>query len=820
MNDDAFNKWVEDAVASDILAVAQSLPELSLKKSGKDWHGPCPQCGGDTSFIITAGNSPSKQFFCRKLGKGGGVVAMVAHAMGVQAKGKAFVQICERILNEPPPGMGSTYKVPSRSIQKEDKEEKLDREISFQIAENESRATKIEKAQSFWSKCLPIEGTHGHNYLKRRKADLPKDMLSSLRFLPSCEYWGKINHDDEVLSFLGFYPCVVMAFQDVNGNITGIHRTYLDKHESMKLVPPGDKSNKAKKMDGVCMGSLIYLGPCRESMAIAEGLETGASWYGMGLATEAGLAIAGSIGNMCGGATDTLPHPVNPKTSISNGDPDFNKLAMKLPITVESVILLKDSDSDPHWTDARILTGARRLRSEERQVSIHSPPLEADWNTFVVKEMSSLPPILSLVEFEAHCDVFLRPPREERFGRISWHELDKPGRELEYIIDDWMTVGGKSVMAGASGSGKSFLAIEAGLSIALGKRWFGHDVMQGLVIYQAGEGGLDVLNRLKAYRKHFQVPHEGLVPFELLTEKIDIFAPDDAGGDVGKFIESINGIKRDWPGQVPRVLFIDTFAVAQGAAEEISNKDIMQCLANCDRIEKSTGFHVCLVHHMNAEGKRVRGGTSLGANVDQIYIISRDEQTNVRTITLKKIKSGEDGLRFDFELLSVELGMKSNGKPRNSCVCLPSGQKSAIYREEAERGIALNPQEINLMRAFFDAMRKHGAAPKSDLPVPNRVKEVVDWQKVLVSYAEMNPIDHDMTGMAEDAVQAIRAAHRADHVKRVKRSREYLSSRNIIGVYSPFAWYSGKPLRAFPHTLPLMQTVVDSVSKDLEGVKF
>jgi hypothetical protein len=417
--------------------------------------------------------------------------------------------------------------------------------------------------------------------------------------------------------------------------------------------------------------------------------------------------------------------------------------------------------------------------------------------------MTMIPPIQSFEQFEAATVAFLKPPRESRFGRVSWSQLDDVGPEMAFVVDDWLTAGDKSILGGASGSGKSFLGIDMGLRIAMGLPWFGFETKPGLVIYQAGEGGRGVKKRLRAFRKHFGVAYDAVVPFELLTMKIDIFAADDAGGDTKAFIEAVKGIQRDWPGYPLQAIFIDTLAVAQGGADEISGKDMGAVLRNIDRIASETQAHVCLVHHLNADGKKLRGHTSLKGNVDQVIMVTRNEQTGVRTVVLDKMKDGEDGKKLQFELMSIDVGQREDGKRITSCVCLPLGEKEAIRRDEQQKGMVLNQNEITLMSAFFAAEKRFGQPVPTDMKdVPGNVRSVVDWSSVLAEYASMNPIDEDLSGADEEAVAKVKAAHKEKHKKRVGRAREYLQGAGVLGVRSPDVWFTGKPLRAFAHTQP------------------
>jgi phage/plasmid primase-like uncharacterized protein len=65
-------------VRRDILGVARNLG-ARLRRSGGEWIGPCPVCGGKDRFSI----SPSKGLWnCRRCGVGGDAIDLVRHVTG------------------------------------------------------------------------------------------------------------------------------------------------------------------------------------------------------------------------------------------------------------------------------------------------------------------------------------------------------------------------------------------------------------------------------------------------------------------------------------------------------------------------------------------------------------------------------------------------------------------------------------------------------------------------------------------------------------------------------------------------------------------
>ncbi len=68
-----------------------------------------------------------------------------------------------------------------------------------------------------------------------------------------------------------------------------------------------------------------------------------------------------------------------------------------------------------------------------------------------------------------------------------------------WLIDKLIEQSVFAVLYGASGEGKSFLALDWALSIATGKPWQGRKVKRGPVVYVVAEGGRNIGKRIKAW---------------------------------------------------------------------------------------------------------------------------------------------------------------------------------------------------------------------------------------------------------------------------------------------------------------------------------
>jgi DNA primase len=74
-------------------ATAIELLHLDLKQQGNQWRGPCPACqtGGPRALVVT----DQKAWFCFSLKKGGDVIALASHVLGLSAK-DAAQELAER----------------------------------------------------------------------------------------------------------------------------------------------------------------------------------------------------------------------------------------------------------------------------------------------------------------------------------------------------------------------------------------------------------------------------------------------------------------------------------------------------------------------------------------------------------------------------------------------------------------------------------------------------------------------------------------------------------------------------------------------------
>jgi len=120
----------------------------------------------------------------------------------------------------------------------------------------------VDAARRLFAMSNPIAGTVVETYLRGRCiTDLHG--VDSLRFHPRCYYRPEADAPTET------WPAMVAAVTDLQGHITGAHRTWLDPSGRDKA--PVDSPRRAM---GHLLGNAVRFGSASDVMAAGEGIET------------------------------------------------------------------------------------------------------------------------------------------------------------------------------------------------------------------------------------------------------------------------------------------------------------------------------------------------------------------------------------------------------------------------------------------------------------------------------------------------------------------------------------------------------------------
>lgn len=308
----------------------------------------------------------------------------------------------------------------------------------------------------------------------------------------------------------------------------------------------------------------------------------------------------------------------------------------------------------------------RRKGSRRRQVTMAS----------VIKMAKDARPVVATAA-ELVAAVADTPANEERPGEtpddfdgkytIVHAEAALRRPTIEWMIKGVLPRADLGVIFGASGSGKTFIALDLAMALARGVDWQGRRVTRAYrVLYIAAEGSGGLGNRIKAYCLHHGID-VGSLTLSVLYAAPNFMDRDDIT-EVTRAVSAAGGFD---------LIIVDTFAQVTPGANENAGEDMGLALANTRALRDASGAMPLLVHHAGKDAtKGSRGWSGIKGAADvQLEVVRHDDGS--REVHLEKIKDGEDGLRWPFALEVVELGVDDDLDAITSCIVVEAKRPQA-----------------------------------------------------------------------------------------------------------------------------------------------
>jgi hypothetical protein len=300
---------------------------------------------------------------------------------------------------------------------------------------------------------------------------------------------------------------------------------------------------------------------------------------------------------------------------------------------------------------------------------------------------------------------------------VRWSDA-KPILDQPYLIDDMIGLGAMVVTYGDSNAGKTWIKLDQCFHIAAGRDWNGKKVKQGLVVYVAAEGGTGFLNRIEAFKRHYDTPN---LPFSLVPCPINLFS-DNA--DTARLVKLIRAEEEHF-GQKCVLVVIDTLARAMAGGDENTAKDMGQFVDNVDRVRAATGATADVIHHTGKDSsKGARGSSALRAATDTEF------EVRPGVLSIGKQRDLPGGADMNFELVSVDVGVRPDGKTVTACVVrwVTVSEFDDRLTPQAQQMLDVLEELIAAERDKIDEEKGAGEGDKSDIRIAWQV-----WQMSLLS---------------------------------------------------------------------------------------
>jgi hypothetical protein len=258
-----------------------------------------------------------------------------------------------------------------------------------------------------------------------------------------------------------------------------------------------------------------------------------------------------------------------------------------------------------------------------------------------------------------------------------------------WLIQSYLVHNSLAILYGASGSAKTFLAIDWALHIATKSWWNGKEITEARpVLYVIAEGAAGVGRRIEAWKQHHRI-------YQLKNHQPVMWRPQAVNLTALAEVYDLADYAKK---HQPALIVFDTLARCTVGAEENSARDMGLVIDHLDRIRVASEACVLIVHHSGKDTSAgARGSSAIRGAVDtELEVAAVDRHL---TVKVTKQKDGAEANPLRLHRIDVA----------ESCVLTPAG-----YGDDADDELTAKEQST------LDALR--------DIEVPGGVPASA-WQE-------------------------------------------------------------------------------------------
>ncbi|MCJ2126672.1 AAA family ATPase [Methylobacterium sp. J-077] len=328
-------------------------------------------------------------------------------------------------------------------------------------------------------------------------------------------------------------------------------------------------------------------------------------------------------------------------------------------------------------------------------------------------------------------------PAVGRFPLIAFDQI-RLSTSPRFRVRGLLPIRGLAVVWGPPKCGKSFLAFDMLMHVALGWPYQGHRVEPGTIVYCALEGQQGFEARKVAFEQAHLDSFEGEVPFYLMPASLALVA------DAAELITAIRAQLPD--GKPPAVVCLDTLNRSFTGSES-DDRDMTAYVRAADSIRDAFGCLVVIVHHCGLEGTRPRGHSALAGAVDAQLAVKKLGD-GFLSCTVELMKDGPDGETVTCRLELVEVGIDDAGEPITSCVVEAVTDSLPDLRPGKQASKRLSERNRLALEALREAVMTKGAQAPHGLALPANIRVVPPdaWKDELF---RRGILDRDASGYRE-----------------------------------------------------------------------
>ena len=350
----------------------------------------------------------------------------------------------------------------------------------------------------------------------------------------------------------------------------------------------------------------------------------------------------------------------------------------------------------------------------------------------------------------------------------SWDDIqDEP---VEWLIHGVLPVKAFAALYGPPGSFKSFIALDMAEAIATGRPWMGNPIeRQGAVLYLCGEGFGGFGARIKACQIHHKTPKGA--PIYVIRHQLNLRSSAE---DFNALMIAIVALVEK-TGMEFQLMVVDTLARAFGGGNENDSDAMGSFITTMGKIQEFLNCALMVLHHSGKDlAKGLRGHSSLLGAVDTQLEILRFEEQQKGVISLTKQKDGEDGIRFGFEMVEIEISGSSLGFDPVVSLAVQASDEAANQASKKSKNNAGKGRNQSIeMESLRSVVKQKGIQKIIEGKLRTAVN-LADWRS---EFRSKKGITDDSTTLEKKAFD-----------KAWSRAQERLQDAGEVGIRDKLAW--------------------------------
>jgi len=349
-------------------------------------------------------------------------------------------------------------------------------------------------------------------------------------------------------------------------------------------------------------------------------------------------------------------------------------------------------------------------RQELAELAKQAQPITSQEDVTIPARFTVAPQSSVAEPFAESAEQVAEPKTQEPYKPFkieSWQSVkDEP---VNWLVEGVIPEKSFVALYGPPASFKSFIAMDIAECIASGRDWLGNKINgTGPVLYIAGEGHGGIGARIAAIKQHHNTPDDA--PIYVIRSQINLRSSVD---DFLALIVAIDELVKEL-GVDLRMIIIDTLARAFGGGNENSSDDMGAFIQATGKIQNRYRCSLMLLHHAGKDTtKGLRGHSSLLGAVDTQMEIMRFPETSKGVILMSKQKDGEDGQRYGFEAITVDIDRSDLGLENGSSLVIEASEvgdmKTSDAENKPEKGKAIGAKQKIAEKSLIVAIKTFGS---------------------------------------------------------------------------------------------------------------